>query len=72
LNTVFQEPKRSGKSRHGTPVFALYKTASMKVLSSSFGAGPRRLGTAMLTIAHCASVKAWRNVTLSFDHTTQI
>jgi len=40
----------------------------MKVLSSSLGAGPRRLGTAMLTIAHCASVKAWRNVTLSFDH----
>lgn len=40
----------------------------MKVLSLSLGAGPRRLGTAMLTIAHCASLKAWRNVTLSFDH----
>jgi hypothetical protein len=62
---------RSGRSRHGTPVFALYSTASMKVLSSSLGAGPRRLGTAILTIAHCASVKAWRKVTLSFDHTAR-
>lgn len=68
LNTVFQAPKRSGRSRHGMPVFARYSTASMNVRSSSFGAGPRRFGTTMLTIVHCASVKAWRGVTPSFDH----
>lgn len=62
FKTVFHEPKRSRRLRHGTPVFALYRTASMNVLSSSLGAGPRRLGTAMLTIAHCASVKAWRKI----------
>jgi hypothetical protein len=33
------------------------------------GSGPRRLGTTILIIAHCASVKAWRCVTASFDHT---
>lgn len=41
----------------------------MKVLLSSLGCGPRFFGMAMLTIVHCASVSAWRNVTPSFDHT---
>ncbi len=52
LLTVFHAPKRSGSSRHGTPVLARNSTASIKVLSSSFGAGPSRLRTAILTIAH--------------------
>lgn len=68
LNTVFHEPNRSGRSRQGTPVFARYNTASMKVRSSSVGRGPRRDGTTRLTMAHCGSVSAWRRVTASFDH----
>ena len=60
LYTVFHDPKRSGRSRHGMPVFARYSTASMKVRSSSFGSGPGRDGTSSRIIAHWASVSAWR------------
>lgn len=68
LYTVFHAPNRSGRSRHGMPVLARYRTASMNVRSSSFGAGPGRDGARRRTIAHWASVSAWRYVTPSFDH----
>ena len=68
LYTLFQGPKRSGKSRQGRPVFALYRTASMKSRSPRVACGPVFCGgRTRCRRAHCLSVSACR-CTPAFDH----
>lgn len=60
LYTVFQFPKRSGKSRHGTPVRAKKITASIKFLVPIFGGRPTEMGRKRSILAHSASFSACR------------
>ncbi len=45
LYTLFHGPKRSGRSRHGTPVLARHSTASIKFRSPCLETGPVRGGS---------------------------
>ena len=61
LYTLFQGPKRSGRSRQGRPVLVLYKTASMNRRSPRVACGPLLCGgSTRCRQAHCLSLSAWR------------
>ena len=63
--TVFHEPKRSGRSRQGTPVFAMYSTAFMNVRFGSSSGRPRRFSSCGSNTSrrdHSASVSSWRYI----------
>ena len=61
LYALFQGPKRSGRSRQGRPVLALYKMASMNRRSPRTARGPVRWGgSTRCRRAHCLSLSAWR------------
>jgi hypothetical protein len=45
LKIVFQFPKRSGRSRHGAPVFAIQTTALTKFLSPRLEGLPGPVGS---------------------------
>ena len=49
LYTASQEPNSAGRSRHGTPVRARYKSASKNARSGRVGAGPWRFFLAAAT-----------------------
>lgn len=63
LNTVFQEPNSSGRSRHGTPVRRHHSTASIK-LRLSFGGRPVTYSVSRTAAirAHCSSVSCCRTI----------
>ena len=68
LYTLFQGPKRSGRSRQGMPAFTRNRTASMNSRSPLVAFGPVRWrGRKAPSRAHCASVNACR-CTQIFDH----
>jgi hypothetical protein len=70
LCTVFHGPNRSGRSRHGKPVFATKMTASKKRrLDSSAGrpGRPRSAGSSPFKRAQSASVNSCRRIT-TVDH----
>jgi hypothetical protein len=61
LCTVFHGPNRSGRSRHGAPVFAMYKTALMNSRFASFAGRarrPRSCASKGATRCHCSSVNS--------------
>lgn len=60
LYTVFHLPKRSGRSRQGTPVRTRQTTALMNSRSPRLDFGPRRVGIASSTSDHSASVSSCR------------
>ena len=68
LYTVFQEPKRSGRSRQETPVLVRQMTALTKSRSPRLETGPVRTGRRASMRFHSASVSSCR-CTESVDHT---
>src|SRR5262249_19096656 len=62
LQTEFQLPKRSGRSRHGAPVLPIHRTASMKSrLSLAVTPGsPSFPGSKLSIRCQCSSEIAWR------------
>ena len=63
LYTLFQDPKRSGKSRHGAPVFRIQMMALIIILLSLAGRPfPPEYsgGTKSLILSHCSSVTSCR------------
>ena len=68
LYTVFQEPKRSGRSRQETPVLVRQMTALTKSRSPRLETGPVRTGRRASMRFHSASVSSCR-CTVSVDHT---
>lgn len=68
--TVFQGPKRSGESRHGTPVLTRQMTALTKSGSPRLERGPGRRGRSASMRFHSASVSSYR-CTVSVDHIEQ-
>jgi hypothetical protein len=68
LYTVFQEPKRSGRSRQATPVLVRQMTALTKSRSPRLETGPVRTGRRASMRFHSASLSSCR-CTPGVDHT---
>ena len=62
LKIVFHGPKRSGRSRHGAPVFAFQMTALIKLRSPRSDGRPRPTWRSPPTISHCSLVNSCRRM----------
>src|SRR4029077_3206044 len=63
-NPEFHGPNRSGRSRHGAPVFAIQSTASTnnRLFSAVRPGSPGLPGSSFLILSHCSSVISCRRI----------